>query len=257
MKIPRQSTTKKMRVHKFFVVSICTLYFISPLAKGQDAANLRTFYSIGRINAVSSFGGMFNIMPTAPSTVTGNYYFDDEILKKGLISVEGKDKPFGEFPMRYNLKSNELEVELKEGLRSLNLGQVSSFMWTDERGKESYFINLKDFNSNSVPIIGFAQVITSGKLSLLKKRRAIFQKTEFNPLEAEKADIDKIIKKEDFFFVKDSQAFLITKNKKDAIAFLGSIDTDQRIENFIIENGFNSKKELSLIQLTEFYNSIK
>ena len=160
-----------MMHYKFFVASICLLYLTIRPAKSQDASNLRTFYSIGRINAVSSFGGMFNVMPTAPSTVTGSFYYDDEILKKGLISVKGHDKPFGEFPMRYNLKSSELEVELKEGLRSLNLEQVSSFMWADTQGKESYFVNLKDFKSNSgVPIIGFGQVITSGKLSLIKKR---------------------------------------------------------------------------------------
>ncbi|MCA4896186.1 MAG: hypothetical protein ING84_14400 [Cytophagales bacterium] len=227
----------------------------SNIIPAQDAANLRTFYSIGRINATSSFGGMLNAMPTYPNTINGNYYFDDDTFREGFISIRNIEKPFGPFQMRYNLHSNELEVNLKEGIRSLSLDKVTSFMWINNKAEEFYFASCKGLKINNTPLDGFAQVISGEKLVLLKKRKAILKKSTFNPLEVENSSVDKIVKEDDYFLLLDSSTINITKEKKRILSFFKG-KYENEVSKFLKNNDFNPKKENTLIAFTEFYNKL-
>jgi hypothetical protein len=225
-----------------YLISLITL--TANVAFSQSPEEIRTYYNLGTIN-VSGNGGMFNIMSSKPTETLGTYYYNDKYFKKGFISVEGLEKPLGEYRMRYNLKTNELEVILKEGLRSISTSKINNFLWSDSiSNRQAIFLKASNYTYDGSKIDGFLEVIQEGKLSLLKRKKIRLQKSNFNPLLVEESTNDQIFQDEEFFLLKNNNIIkLEKKNKKSITAFLAD---NERALTYLKNNKVNYKKESEL-----------
>ena len=221
------------------------LSITSSLSFSQSPEEVRTYNALGTLN-VSGNGGMFNIMSSKPVETIGTYYYNEKYFKRGFISLENVEKPLGEYQMRYNLKTNELEVVLKEGLRSISTSKIISFLWSDSASnKQTMFLKASNYQYDGSKIDGFLEVILEGKLSLLKRKKIRLQKSNFNPLLVEESSNDQIFQDEEFFLLKDNRlAKLEKKNNKAITAFLGS---DDRALQYLKNNKINYKRESEIV----------
>jgi hypothetical protein len=226
------------------LILFSVLSITSTLSFSQSPEEVRTYNALGTLN-VSGNGGMFNIMSSKPVETIGTYYYNEKYFKRGFISVEGVEKPVGEYKMRYNLKTSELEVVLKEGLRSISTTKIISFVWSDSVfHKQTLFLKASNYQYNGPKIDGFLEVVQEGKLTLLKRKKIRLQKSNFNPLLVEESTNDQIFQDEEFFLLKDNTLIkLEKKNNKAITAFLGN---DDRALNYLKNNRVNYKKESEL-----------
>jgi hypothetical protein len=220
----------------------------------QDIQELRTVGALGTLN-VSGNGGMFNIMSSKPVETLGSFYYNEKYFKRGFILVEGVEKPVGEYKMRYNLNTNELEVVLKEGLRSISNSKIVSFYWSDSvSNKQTTFVKALNYQYDGSKIEGFLEVIQEGKLTLLKRKKIRLQKSNFNPLLVEESSNDQIFQDEEFFLLKDNKLIKFEKKNSNTVtAFLGNED---RVLNYLKNNKTIYKKESELKLFVLYYNSL-
>lgn len=234
-----------------FAASVLTLSLFA-----QEPSKLSTFYSIGRLNATGSFGGIGTVMAGGPNSIEGNEFYDTPDFKNGFISVSGYEKPFGEFPMRFNVRSREIEIQEKGKVVSLSMELVKSFMYEDEKHQKHFFFNGKGYKIGTTSADGFFEVLVEGSVLLLKRRIFEHKKTSFNPLDVENSTSEKLLKKDELFLLKEGTVDLVKLpiKKKDLFAFLSN---PTELENFLKEKHIGVKEEGDLVRLVAFCNSIR
>jgi len=230
------------------------LSLLVQIGHAQSPESVRTFYALS--NMATGNAGTFNVMSSKPTEIVGNYYYNgDKNFKEGLISVEGFEKPFGYYKMRYNLKTNELEAILKEGLRSLSLNKINSFLLRDSVNKETLFLKAQHYEMHGTKIVGFLEVISEGKISLLKRKNLRMQSSPFNPLLVEESANVQILQDEELFILKENH--LVKIDKKNKKEFMALFENDTVASRYFTSTKINFKKEADLILFIRHYNSQK
>lgn len=241
--------------HHFF--SACVL-ILSISLKAQEPSKLSTFYSIGRLNATGSFGGIGTVMAPNGNSLEGDEYYDSPDFKKGFISVNGFEKPFGEFQIRYNIRSQEIEMLQGEKVISLSPEKIRSVMYELPSGEKHFFFNAKGYISKGVSMTGFFEVLTEGRVLLLKRKTFEHKKTSFNPLDVESSTTEKLLKKEQFFLLnllKDGGNELteLPRQKGKIMDYLGN---KNEVTMFFKANNLSLRSESDLISLINFSNGL-
>ena len=229
--------------------------FIAATVFAQEPSKLSTFYSIGRLNATGSFGGIGTVLSAGPNSIEGNEYYDTPDFKNGFISVSGFEKPFGEFLMRFNIRSREIEIQEKAKVVSLSMERVKSFMYEDDKNQKHFFFNGKGYKIAQTSVDGFFEVLVEGSTLLLKRRTFEHKKTSFNPLDVENSTSEKLLKKDELFLLKEGTVDLIKlpMKKKALLDFLGK---PNELEKFLKEKNIGFKEEADLVIIVAFSNSI-
>jgi len=217
--------------------------------------NLRAASTIDRM---SNFTGtnvpdfLYGI-PAAPGKVIGDTYLNTEFNTSNVLLYEN-DKIIEGYPVRYDVYTNELEFNAKNGIKVMNGGKVKSFAWIDEKSKlPEYFINAKEFrNSENVQLIGFFQVLSDGALPLLKKTTVDVKKPDYNEALNVGSRDAKILKKAEQFYAVGNKVFKVPASKKNVLSLFA--DKSAEMEKFIADKSLSMAKEEHLITIFNHYN---
>lgn len=218
-------------------------------------ANIRASNTLDRLsaqNGLSPTDLMFGI-PLPPGETIGDTYLNTD-WKLATLLLYDQDKMLEGYPVRYDLKSNELEVKAKNGIRVINGNKVKSFIWIDSLTKQSaYFLNGKDFvDEEGVSQNGFYQVLSDGKIPPLKKTSLFVKKADY-VVQFDVGSRNDIIKKqEDYFYLIEKQIIPLPSSKKKFIAIFG--EKSEEMEKFLKKNKLSLNQAHHLAAIFEHYN---
>ena len=219
--------------------------------------NVRASNTLDRLKESRDFGSadMLYGIPLPEGKIIGDTYLDIHWKNSSILLYES-EKLIEGFPIRYDIMTDEVEVKSKKGIKILKGTKIKSFVWVDSVTKApDYFVNAKDFKGESnVPYSGFFQVLTDGSLPLFKKTEIDIKKADYNIQFNVGSQDDKILKKSEFYTLKDEQVLELPSSKKKLIALFG--DRSEAMEVFIKENDLSTTKPEQLKIIFEHYNAL-
>ena len=235
-----------------FLAISCT--YVSAFAQWAIPANMRAENTLDRL---SDKGGLSRSdllygIPMAPGNVVGDNFLDKKWNKATILLYQSEAMIEGQ-PVKYDIKSDVIEIKTNAGIKILNGDKVKNMVWIDSLTSEpNYFINASEFKKDGVESRGLLEVIVDGNLPLLKKTEIYVKQPTYNAaLDAGSKDT-KIFQKEAFLYSSDKNLLEI-KNKKDVLAAAG--DRKAEVETFIKENKININKLPGLKKVFELLNA--
>jgi hypothetical protein len=206
---------------------------------------------MGQANATGSFGGAIAVTKPTEGQISTEIFYHSPTRRTGYIAVEGYEKPFGSFPIRYNIYSDQLEI-IQGGVPiNLPTEKVASFTYVDSTGHQDYFIADDHFISiDERSKTKFYQQLFSGNRASLYRNRAVkIVKQQFNPLDVNGSTEPKVSIVETFYVEKEKKLFKFT-SKKELILLLES----DAVDKFMKEQKTDLRNEQDLVRLFVYYN---
>jgi len=193
-------------------------------------------------------------IPLPEGKVVGDTYLSTE-WKRSVILLYDNNKLIEGFPVRYDIKSDDLEVKGRSDIKVLEGRKIKSFMWIDSsRSEPYYFVNAKDFKVGGVPLTGFFEVLADGNSPLFKKVNISVKKADYNVTLNMGSRDDKILKNSTYYFADGNRVSEIPGSKKKFLQLLKS--KADEVESYMDENGLSIKKEEELVAIFKYYNSL-
>lgn len=194
-------------------------------------------------------------IPLPEGKVVGDTYLDTH-WKKANVMLYEKEALIEGFPMRYDMRLDELEFKGKNGIKVLAGNKVKSFVWADSISRSpSYFINGKAFrNEDDVPFTGFFEVLTEGSVPLLKKTNVDIKKANYNLALNVGSPDDKILKKNKYYVLMENRLVELPGSRK---KFLSIFNDNLALEKFIRQNALSISDEHELKVILNHYNSLR
>jgi hypothetical protein len=185
------------------------------------------------------------------SDVLGDPYIDAHWGKSSVLLYDSS--VLKGYLTRYDIRLDEIEFKLSEGVRTLKGNKVRSVLWIDSLKQTTRLIsNGKEFSSDEKLRKGFYEVLVNGKIVLLKRVLVEILRPDYNiALDVGSRDF-RIIKKQKLFFSVNGEIFdlkrknLLTTLKAESIDVTSYLDKQQV--------GWN--EQYSLEKLFEHINSI-
>ena len=104
-----------------------------------------------------------------PGGVKGSTYLDKK-WNLATILLFQSEKLLEGYPVKYELKENELEVKASNGIKILGTKNIKSLVWKDSITQEpKYFISGSEYTDEGTPLNGLLEVLSDGKVPLLKR----------------------------------------------------------------------------------------
>jgi hypothetical protein len=191
-------------------------------------------------------------IPITPGNVIGDMYLDKKWNAATILLYQSETMIEG-YPVKYDIKSDVLEIKSKSGIKILGGEKIKNMVWVDSLTTQPhYFVNAAEFKKDGVPSRGLLEVIVDGDLPLLKKTEIYVKQPTYNAaLDAGSKDT-KIFQKEIFLYSSDKNLQVI-KNKKNVLEASG--DRASEVEAFIKANKINVNKLAGLKQVFELLNT--
>ena len=193
-------------------------------------------------------------IPLPPGKVIGDTYLSQS-WKKSVILLYKEDKLLEGYEVRYDVYADELEVKTNKGIKVLKGRDIKSFMWTDSAQLDPYyFVNAADYKREGAPLAGFFEVLVDGQMPLFKKTRLTVKKANYNvALDVGSRD-DKILKVHEYFLARSGEVMEVPTSRKKITSVFSPKGDD--VTKFMNANDLSVKKEIDLVHIFEFYNSL-
>jgi hypothetical protein len=197
--------------------------------------------------------GTIQTLPPAPPDVVGDDMLNQHFQKATFLLndsslLEG-------LPVKYYITRNEFDVKTKAGLRALKGDRVKSFVWIDSATKRpQVFINAREFKRpDGTQGVGFFQLITEGKVGLIKQTEVIFKEANYHVALNVGSRDHKLIKKTHYYYLINNTFSPLPKKKLESIF----PDHQTDVQRFIKINAIDAAREDHLQALFDYYNSLK
>jgi hypothetical protein len=240
---------------KFQILVIFYILSFQIFAQNSGAipSNIRASNTLDRLSdgGLSSYELLIGI-PVPPGELIGDVYLID-IWKKTTFSLLN-GKLYEGFLCRYNIQTDQLEISGQAGISALSGSRIKSFVWMDESGSPSFYVNAQEFNIKGVEQKGFLNVLSDGKLPLLKKTIMVIKQPTYKPeLHIGNRDTQ-IIKRDIYYYSTGNQLVEIKKrtNKRISEIFGDKLSVDK----FIKDNSLTCSSDQDLIKIFDHYNSL-
>lgn len=193
--------------------------------------------------------------PVSNKTFNADKYTDIRgvpfLFDKWMKATIYIDKGFYEgLLIKYDLYDNKLyfnkndeSLELQE-----NVIKFTLFPKSDDPSSAIYF--KKGFKGNGLSPDQFVQVVVDGKIQLLKSD--IKSLTEMSEINA--GMVKTFATTSRYYIVNSEGVYLIRLNKTELLPFLK--DKDDQLQIFIKEKALNLKKDMDLVTLIKYYNTL-
>ena len=227
--------------------------------EAQQSSSTRTYmqnrYNLERLsNPDQLVMGTVQSLPMAPPDVIGTdllnrnfnrstFLLNDSSMLEGLLA-------------RYYVIRNEFDIKTAQGIRTLKGERVKGFIWIDSAtNRPQVFVNMKSYlNQYGVPGTGFMQILSEGKLTLLKQTEVVFKEANYHvALNVGTVDHQFISKTNFYYLIGDVFHPLPSKRKVMEIF----PDHQAELQRFIKINQLDLKDEYHLMALFDYYNSLK
>ena len=181
--------------------------------------------------------------------IDGSPYLMDEFVKGSIYTVTKQH--IANILLRYNIYNDEIEYMLEEDKvqAMANPEIIERIVFADCNIVYLSYSNLKKINK------GFFILLKEGDASLYSKPEVKYKKAS-EPNAYNDGNPAKFIKNPDRFYIKvgKKQARLVG-NKKDIVAIFP--DNKDKVKAFIKKNKTKTKNRESLLELVQYYNSLK
>jgi hypothetical protein len=219
-------------------------------------ANIRATNTLDRLSDPNGLGSgdvVYGI-PMPPGKVIGDTYLKAE-WQRGTILLYDQGKMIEGYPLRYDIKTDELEIRGKGSVKVLSGSKIRSFVWIDSLSRiPVYFVNGKEYKNNEgIPLTGFFEIVEDGRMPILKKTTITIRKADYSvALDVGSRD-DKILKKHDYYYALDHQVNEVPSSRKKLYAIFGN--RAEEIEGFVKNNNLNITREDHLREIFRYYNA--
>jgi len=242
---------------RYYILFLISVTFLNCYAQSSAIPkNVRAVNTIERLTDSNGLGNneMLYGIPLPEGKVVGDTYLSTE-WKRSVILLYDNNKLIEGFPVRYDIKSDDLEVKGRSDIKVLEGRKIKSFMWIDSsRSEPYYFVNAKDFKEDGVPLTGFFEVLADGNSPLFKKVNISVKKADYNVTLNMGSRDDKILKNSTYYFADGNRVSEIPGSKKKFLQLLKS--KADEVESYMDENGLSIKKEEELVAIFKYYNSL-
>lgn len=203
--------------------------------------------------------GVFWTSPTESSNVIGDFYIDST-WHEGNVKLNAAIPQFGGaesdslagIQIRYNVLNNELEVLAKKNdIRVIKTSYLKSF--ETEGPAEKRFVNVKTLSADS-ELKGVFEVLSEGKLTLLKHYKPKITKPNYNPGFGTGQKNTIVRMDSDYYVLTNGKPEKFTANKKALLALMG--EKGKEVESYLKENRVGLKSDSDLKGVFEFYNKM-
>ncbi|MCF0065438.1 hypothetical protein MUK70_24285 [Dyadobacter chenwenxiniae] len=204
--------------------------------------------------------GVFWSSLTESSNVIGDFYIDS-LWHEGSVKLNAPMAQFGGMEsdslagitVRYNVLNDELEVlASKNDIRVIKASYLKSFE-TKNNGNPQRFISIRSLIP-STGLKGICEVLSSGKLTLVKHYKPKITKPNYNPGfgTGQKSTIVRL--DSDYYIVSNGKPEKFNASKKAVLAVMG--DKEKEVEAYLNENKVGLKSDLDLKSVFNFYNKM-
>ncbi len=174
------------------------------------------------------------------------FYPDGPILDKNSLT-KAED-----MQIRWDIYRNEVDVLLTNVPHAAPGISIYQFSYSDN-GKTRVFRNVAAIIAEKDRNLGFYEVLTDGKLLLLKKHEVKLEKPTFNPA-LNIGDKDYVFKKTDILYSAKNRVIEKLKLKESYILEELMPNQKEAVQKYIADNKLNLKKESHLINTFNQYN---
>jgi hypothetical protein len=221
---------------------------------GSTRSFMQNQYLLERMaNTEQLLMGTIQTLPPSAPDVLGDDLLNPQFQKATFLLndsslLEG-------LPVKYYITRNEFDVKTKTGLRALKGDRVKSFVWIDSLTKKpQVFINAREFKRpDGTPGVGFFQLITEGKVGLIKQTEVIFKEANYHVALNVGSRDHKLIKKKHYYYLINNTFNLVPKKNLELIF----PDHRPEVKRFIKINTLDITREDHLQALFDYYNSLK
>jgi hypothetical protein len=238
------------------IIFICAFSFaiLRVHAQAVIPPETRAEFNISRFSGTEGFriGEMLFGLPASSGNVIGDNYLSPNWCNSKIQLYEN-GKIIAGFPVKYDLKSEVIEIKSKDGIKVLATSKVKTFVILDSIfGGERYFVNARELRLVGTPLTGFLEVIVDGNTPLLKKTYLFAKEPTYNPALDIGSHDTKILKKEKFYFSKGKELNKIQGKKSLSTAFG---EHNAEMNEYIKTNKLSTDEQIGLQRIFEFYNS--
>lgn len=179
-----------------------------------------------------------------------SYYLDDKWHNGSFTLIS--DMTIENYPVKYDLKNNNLEIQVSDDIKILELYRIKEFSWEDEAGVIQRFVNL-NIEAKSTKLCGLAQILYDGKAQLIKTY-AYKPKPEAEVKYGAYNSIGHNYIQENLYILEGAKTLLVKKNKKRLMKFFDNYYSV--VMSFIKSNNLKINKIPDLKMIVEYYNSL-
>ncbi len=194
-------------------------------------------------------------MPMRGAEIVGDSYLYPDWRQSNVMLYED-DKLIENHLVRYDMQDDNLEFKFGNDVRVLKGSKVKSFVSLDSvNNAPSFYMNGKDFvNKDNVPFDGFLQILSDGKMPLLKRYEVYVKQPDYN-IALNVGSIDyKIIKKTQYYYLNNGKLYLIPGSKGRILKLFG--DEKDNVNKFMKLNKVQVSQEHHLSAVFNYYNSL-
>ena len=194
----------------------------SSFAQGSNVGNtastagneyLQKQNAVDRLAAVNPNTATFGI-PLPPASLEGDFYLDSE-FKEGSFELTVSPKVYDDMVIRYDLRSNLIEINYDDGVRGLDGNKVKYFDLKTSTNKYKRYVNVNQLkgSGDDMPTNIFLEVILDGAVPLYSYEKITIKKADYNVALNVGNKNDQILKKPVYLSIVDGKAIELTKGK--------------------------------------------
>lgn len=236
------------------IITILVVTCIHANAQYAVPPNIRATNTLDRLifSEGVDVGDMLYGIPMPPGKVIGDNYLTTQWRKSNVLLFES-EKMIEGYPVRYDIKADELEFKTTNGIKVLAGSKVKSFVSVDSSKAEPvFYVNAKLYNAGGLN--GFFEVVADGQLPLLKHTEIEIKKADYSEALNMGSRDDKIIKKHTFYQAVKNDIVKVPKSRKKFLEALP--DKQQEMEKFLSANSLSLSREEDLKAIYEHYNQL-
>lgn len=220
-------------------------YAIPPQIRARNAVDA---IAKGGLNDVSN---VIYGLPAPPGVTLGDNYLDPK-WNVGTVMLSTDDM-IERYAMRYDLKSQSLEIRTQSAIKLLDVKKVKSLVWIDSAtSAPHYFINAASFKLGDVPLMGLLEVLSDGSIPLLRRATLHLKPADYNPA-LDVGSRDATIYKKYALYYSVNGSLSEAKGKKLLEAFG---DKKTEVEVYMKQKNLGTRADHDILRVFDYYNSI-
>ena len=189
---------------------------------GNTASNAGNDYlqkqnAVDRISVINPNTATFGV-PLPPSELEGDFYLISE-FKQGKFELTTSPKLYEDFMIRYDLRSNLIEINYDDGIRGLDGSKVKYFELLNAKSNYTRYVNANqlDAKGDPLPENKFVEVLIQDDIPLYSYEEISIKKADYNIALNVGSRNDQVIKKPVYLSIVDGQAIELTKGKNSTV----------------------------------------
>jgi hypothetical protein len=198
-----------------------------------------------------------------PDTEIEGSSYADSTWKKGsfIFFPEKKDAPndtVNGFTLRYDVFKGEVDILHKKNVFAATSDMLDGFFYQDKIiAKNHYFLNARNYNSTKdEQIKGFVEVLSNGKLKLVKRYYITTKKPDYNP-SLNVGNRNYVIQHRTQLYVIKGKNLLPLDNPKASSLVNGVMSAHaSKITEYAKSEKINTKNENDLTRLFDYFNTL-